>query len=81
MDFALGMIETRGLVGSIEAADVMLKTANVRLLGKEVVRDGLVTIEIFGEVAAVKASVEAGALAAARVGELVSAACDPPADG
>jgi ethanolamine utilization protein EutM len=72
MDFALGMIETRGLVGSIEAADVMLKTANVRLLGKEVVRDGLVTIEIFGEVAAVKASVEAGALAAGRVGELVS---------
>jgi ethanolamine utilization protein EutM len=72
MDFALGMIETRGLVGSIEAADVMLKTANVRLLGKEVVRDGLVTIEIIGEVAAVKASVEAGAQAAARVGELVS---------
>jgi ethanolamine utilization protein EutM len=72
MDFALGMIETRGLVGAIEAADVMLKTANVRLLGKEVVRDGLVTIEIFGEVAAVKASVEAGAQAAGRVGELVA---------
>ena len=72
MDSALGMIETRGLVGSIEAADVMLKTANVRLLGKEVVRDGLVTIEIFGEVAAVKASVEAGGLAAGRVGERVS---------
>lgn len=72
MDFALGMIETRGFVGSVEAADVMLKTANVRLLGKEVVREGLVTIEVIGEVAAVKAAVEAGARAAARVGELLS---------
>jgi ethanolamine utilization protein EutM len=72
IDVALGLIETRGLVGSIEAADVMLKTANVRLIGKEIVRDGLVTIEIVGEVAAVKAAVEAGATAASRVGELVS---------
>ena len=72
IDFALGLVETRGFVGSIEAADVMLKTANVRLVGKEIVRDGLVTIEIIGEVAAVKAAVEAGALAAGRVGELVS---------
>lgn len=72
IDVALGLIETRGLVGSIEAADVMLKTANVRLIGREIVRDGLVTVEIVGEVAAVKAAVEAGATAAGRVGELVS---------
>lgn len=72
IDVALGLIETRGLVGSIEAADVMLKTANVRLIGREIVRDGLVTVEIVGEVAAVKAAVEAGATAASRVGELVS---------
>lgn len=72
IDVALGLIETRGLVGAIEAADVMLKTANVRLIGKEIVRDGLVTVEIVGEVAAVKAAVEAGATAASRVGELVS---------
>ncbi len=72
IDVALGMVETRGLVGSIEAADVMLKTANVRLVGKEIVRDGLVTIQIVGEVAAVKAAVEAGATAAGRVGELIS---------
>lgn len=72
LEFALGLIETRGLVGAIEAADVMLKTANVRLLGKEVVREGLVTIQIIGDVASVKASVEAGAAAAGRVGELLS---------
>ena len=72
LDYALGLIETRGLVGSIEAADVMVKTANVRLIGKEIVRDGLVTVQIIGEVAAVKAAVDAGAAAAARVGCLVS---------
>lgn len=72
LDYALGLVETRGLVGAIEAADVMVKTANVRLLGKEIVRDGLVTIQVIGDVAAVKASVEAGAAAAARIGELVS---------
>jgi ethanolamine utilization protein EutM len=80
MDLALGLIETRGFVGSVEAADVMLKTANVRLLGKEVVREALVTIEVVGEVAAVKAAVEAGALAAARVGELISAHVIPRPD-
>jgi ethanolamine utilization protein EutM len=80
MEFALGLIETRGFVGSVEAADVMLKTANVRLLGKEVVREGLVTIEIAGEVAAVKVAVEAGAQAAARVGELLSAHVIPRPD-
>ena len=61
LDYALGMIETRGLVGSIEAADVMVKTANVALLGTEYIRNGLVTVEVVGEVAAVKAAVEAGA--------------------
>jgi microcompartment protein CcmL/EutN len=72
LDYALGLIETRGLVGSIEAADVMVKTANVTLIGKEVVRDGLVTVMVIGEVAAVKAAVDAGAAAAARVGTLLS---------
>ena len=80
MELALGLIETRGFVGSVEAADVMLKTANVRLLGKEVVREGLVTIEVVGEVAAVKVAVEAGAQAAARVGELLSAHVIPRPD-
>ncbi len=72
LEYALGLVETRGLVGSIEAADVMLKTANVSLLGTEYVRDGLVTVEVIGEVAAVKVAVEAGAAAAARVGTLLS---------
>ena len=72
LDYALGMIETRGLVGSIEAADVMMKTANVSLLGTEYIRNGLVTVQVIGEGAAVKAAVDAGAAAARRVGELVS---------
>jgi ethanolamine utilization protein EutM len=72
VDYALGLVETRGLVGSIEAADVMVKTANVSLLGTEYVRNGLVTVQIVGDVAAVKAAVEAGAAAAQRVGQLVS---------
>jgi ethanolamine utilization protein EutM len=72
LDYALGLIETRGFVGAVEAADVMVKTANVRLIGKEIIRDGLVTVEVIGEVAAVKAAVDAGAAAAARVGYLVS---------
>jgi ethanolamine utilization protein EutM len=71
-EYALGMVETRGLVGSIEAADVMVKSANVALLGTEYVGDGLVTVEVIGDVAAVKAAVEAGAAAAQRVGHLVS---------
>ncbi len=72
LDYALGMVETRGLVGSIEAADVMVKTANVLLLGTEYIRNGLVTVQVVGEVAAVKAAVDAGAAAAQRVGQLVS---------
>lgn len=69
---ALGMVETKGLVGSIEAADAMVKAANVRLIGKEKIGSGLVTVMVRGDVGAVKASVEAGAAAAKRVGELVS---------
>ncbi|MEW6511312.1 MAG: BMC domain-containing protein [Bacteroidota bacterium] len=81
LDYALGLVETRGLVGSLEAADVMVKTANVRLLGTEYVRNGLVTVQIVGEVAAVKAAVEAGGAAAGRVGQLISTHVIPrPAD-
>ena len=69
---ALGMVETKGLVGAIEAADAMVKAANVTLLGKEQIGSGLVTVMVRGDVGAVKASVEAGAAAAKRVGELYS---------
>ena len=69
---ALGMIETKGLVGAIEAADAMVKAANVTLAGKEQIGSGLVTVMVRGDAGAVKASVEAGAAAAKRVGELVS---------
>lgn len=69
---ALGMVETKGLVGAIEAADAMVKAANVKLLGKEKIGSGLVTVMVRGDVGAVKASVDAGAGAAKRVGELVS---------
>lgn len=69
---ALGMVETKGLVGAVEAADAMAKAANVRLIGKEKIGSGLVTVMVRGDVGAVKASVDAGAAAAKRVGELVS---------
>jgi ethanolamine utilization protein EutM len=69
---ALGMIETKGLVASIEAADAMVKAANVVLIGKEQVGGGLVTVMVRGDVGAVKAAVDAGAAAAERVGELIS---------
>ncbi len=69
---ALGMIETRGLVGAIEAADAMVKAANVGLLGRELVGGGLVTVMVRGDVGAVKAATDAGAAAAQRVGELIS---------
>ena len=69
---ALGMVETKGLVGSIEAADAMVKAANVHLIGKVQVGGGLVTVMVRGDLGAVKASVEAGGAAAKRVGELVS---------
>lgn len=69
---ALGMIETKGLVGAIEAADAMVKAANVALVGKETIGAGLVTVMVRGDVGAVKAATEAGAAAAERVGELIS---------
>ena len=70
---ALGMIETKGLVGSIEAADAMVKAANVILIGKEYIGSGYVTVMVRGDADAVKIATEAGAAAARRVGELVSA--------
>ncbi|MGE5676708.1 MAG: BMC domain-containing protein [Pseudomonadota bacterium] len=69
---ALGMIETKGLVGAIEAADAMVKAANVSLIGKVHVGGGLVTVMVRGDVGAVKAATDAGAAAAERVGELIS---------
>ena len=69
---ALGMVETKGLVGSIEAGDAMVKAAMVELFGKEKVTAGYVTMFVVGEVGAVKAATDAGAAAARRVGELVS---------
>lgn len=69
---ALGMIETRGFVGAVEAADAMVKAANVTLINYKTVGSGLVTVLIRGDVGAVKAAVEAGTSAAERVGELVS---------
>jgi ethanolamine utilization protein EutM len=71
-EIALGLIETKGLVGSIEAADAMVKAANVRLVGKEYIGNGYVTVMVRGDVGAVKAAVDAGAAAAKRVGELIS---------
>lgn len=69
---ALGMIETRGLIGAIEAADAMVKAANVHLAGQRFSGAGLVTIMVRGDVGAVKAAVDAGVAAASRVGEVVS---------
>ena len=69
---ALGMVETRGLVGAIEAADAMVKSANVQLVGKEQIGGGLVTVMVRGDVGAVKSATEAGAAAAEKVGELIS---------
>ncbi len=82
MDFAFGMVETRGLVAAIEAADAMVKTANVRLIGKERTDPAMITIKIIGDTAAVRSAVEAGAEAAKRVGQLVSHHVIPrPAEG
>ena len=69
---ALGMIETKGFVAAIEAADAMVKSANVQLIGKEQVGGGLVTVMVRGDVGAVKAATDAGAAAAEKVGELIS---------
>ena len=70
MKEALGMVETRGLIGAIEAADSMVKAANVHLIGKQQIGSGLVTVMVRGDVGAVKAAVDAGAAAAKRGGEL-----------
>ena len=72
MSDALGMIETKGLVGAIEAADAMTKAANVSLVGYEKIGSGLVTVMVRGDVGAVKAATDAGAVAARNVGEVVS---------
>lgn len=80
MPQALGLVETKGLVGAIVAADAMLKAANVTLIGKEKVAPALITIKIIGETAAVKASIEAGAAAAQRVGQLISTHLIPHPD-
>jgi ethanolamine utilization protein EutM len=69
---ALGMVETKGLIGSVEAADAMVKAANVSLVGKEYIGAGYVTVMVRGDVGAVKAATDAGAAAARRVGELIS---------
>ena len=69
---ALGMVETKGLVSAIEAADAMVKAANVNLVGYEKIGSGLVTVMVRGDVGAVKAAVEAGVVAARAVGEVVS---------
>ncbi|RMD49641.1 MAG: BMC domain-containing protein [Ignavibacteria bacterium] len=80
MKFALGLIETKGLVGAIEAADAMVKAAQVKLVAKEIVTGALVNVRVEGEVAAVKSAVDAGAAAAQRVGQLVSAHVIPRPD-
>ncbi|GAB4295305.1 MAG: hypothetical protein Kow0098_17570 [Ignavibacteriaceae bacterium] len=80
MSKALGLIETRGLVAAIEAADAALKAANVNLIGKERADAGLITVQVTGDTAAVKAAVDAGASAAQRVGELVSVHVIPKPD-
>jgi len=80
MSKALGLVETKGLIAAIEAADAMAKAANVRLVGKEKITAALVTIKVVGDVAAVQAAVDAGAAAAARVGQLVSIHVIPQPD-
>ncbi|MEJ2148377.1 MAG: BMC domain-containing protein [Chloroflexota bacterium] len=69
---ALGMVETRGLVASIEAADAMIKTAHVKLIGQEEIGGGYITVYVRGEIGAVRTAVDAGATAAKRAGELVA---------
>jgi len=77
---ALGMVETRGLIGAVEAADAMVKTANVVLCGTRAVGLGLVSVHVRGDVGAVKAATDAGAAAARRVGELVAVHVIPRPD-
>ena len=77
MQEALGMVETKGFVPAVEAADAMVKSANVVLIGKQQVGSGLVTVLVRGDVGAVKAATDAGAVAAQKVGELVSVHVSP----
>ena len=72
MQEALGLVETKGFVGAVEAADAMVKSANVQLIGSEKIGAGFVTVMVRGDVGAVKAAVDAGSAAAAKVGELVA---------
>ncbi|UCH20285.1 MAG: BMC domain-containing protein [Deltaproteobacteria bacterium] len=81
MQQALGMIETRGLVAAIEAADAMVKAAKVKFLGRQKVKAGLVAVMVAGDVGAVKAAVDAGSAACKKVGELVSAHVIPRPHG
>lgn len=74
MNNALGLVETKGLVGAIEAADAMVKSANVQLVGYEKIGSGLITVMVRGDVGAVKAAVDAGSAAASAVGEVKSCA-------
>jgi ethanolamine utilization protein EutM len=82
LTLALGLIETRGLIGAIEAADAMVKTSNVKLIGKDRTDPAMITIKIIGETAAVRSAVEAGAAAAQKTGQLISKHVIPrPAEG
>ena len=72
MKLALGMIETRGLIGAVEAADAMVKAADVHLIGEQKIGSGLVTVMVRGDVGAVKSAVEAGGAAASRLGEVIA---------
>ena len=80
MKEALGMVETKGFVGAVEAADAMVKAANVKLVGREKIGSGLVTVMVRGDVGAVKSAVDAGAAATKRVGELYSVHVIPRPD-
>ncbi len=82
IDYALGLVETKGLVGAIEAADAMVKTANVVLVGKERTDPAMITVKVVGDTAAVRSAVEAGAAAAQKVSQLISKHVIPrPAEG
>lgn len=82
LDYALGLVEIKGLVGAIEAADAMVKTANVVLVGKERTDPAMITVKVVGDTAAVRSAVEAGAAAAQRVSQLISKHVIPrPAEG
>ena len=82
IEYALGLVETKGLVGAIEAADAMVKTANVILVGKERTDPAMITVKVVGDTAAVRSAVDAGAAAAQRVGQLISKHVIPrPAEG